>query len=528
MSRASLPHRRARELEARLDACEATTLIAMEVREVRRGESTGRVMRIGGVWSMAARRYVSGIPADWRPDRWFRAGPNQYQVLLDFFDAMHNDQRAAAGLPIIQDILIHGGRRSGKSSALAPAGAMAMIMHPGSVGLILGPVKRHGDRIMSMIRRVLPKSMWTYDRRESLLRLANTSSVSARNASNYNNEIGDGIRWMIIDEAATLPEVVYEKLSPSLYDHNGVCCMATTPRGHNWVQKKSAYAKAHPDGYIRDHTFPAGDNVFLSAGALRRIIEAAETMSKNAYREDVLGEFVPDHGVAFSDFSEENIRFRSDLVGDVTPSLCEATFHHPYRFIAAVDFNFEPTIGAICKFDDLGRPWIIGEVSVSGGATDRWGMALAAKLRELGAVDPVNECIIVADASGDWQGTGKNAPEQPPTWRALERQGWRLETPTGVPRSNPSRRHRIELARSLVCNARGERQLFVDPECTAVIDMFRGLPIKNGLPDRKNQHIHTYDGATYGIYRIWGTGDGELYYGRELVQGLDDGLEQAV
>ena len=527
MAKTNLPNKRARDLEHRLDACEAETLIAMEVREVLRGGGQGRMMRIGGMWSAAARRYVGPIPADWEPRRHFKAGPNQYQVLLDFFDAMGNDDRAEAGIAIIQDILIHGGRRSGKSSALAPAGAMAMIMWPGSLGLIIGPVKRHGDRIMGMIRRVMDPSMWTYDRRDASFRMANTSSVSARNAGNWNNEVGDGLRWMIIDEAATLPEIVYEKLSPSLYDCNGVCCMATTPRGHNWVQKKSVYAKAHPDGYIRDHTFPAADNVFLSQGALRRIIEAAETMSKNAYLEDVLGEYVPDQGIAFGDFSDDNIRRRSEMTKDVTAALCDACFHRPFKFIAAVDFNFEPTIGTILKFDDLGRPWIQAEISVSGGATDKWGHALADQLRALGSTDPTADCIIIADASGDYQGTGKNAPEQPPTWRALERQGWILETPTGQMRQNPSRRHRLELIRSLVCSAKGDRRVFVDPDCTAVIDMFRNLPIKNGLPDRKNQNIHTYDGATYGIYRIWGTGDGELYFGFELVQGLDDYKEIA-
>jgi hypothetical protein len=106
-SNTNLPNKRIRELEDRVAALETDTLIAMEVREQLRGGGRGRVLRVGGMWSMAARRYVAGIPDDWKPRRFFTAGPNQYAVVLDFFDAMGNDARVAQGLPIIQDILIH-------------------------------------------------------------------------------------------------------------------------------------------------------------------------------------------------------------------------------------------------------------------------------------------------------------------------------------------------------------------------------------------------------------------------------------
>lgn len=519
-SNTNLPNKRIRELESRLTACETDTLIAFEVREQLRGGGRGRVLRVGGMWSMAARRYVAGIPADWKPRRYFTAGPNQYAVLLDFFDAMGNDARVAQGLPIIQDILIHGGRRSGKSSALGPCGAMAMVMYPGSLGMILGPRKRHGDRIMAMIRKVLDPSMWTYDRRDASLRLANTSSVVARNAQNYDQEVGDGLRWMVIDEAALLSEAVYDKLSPSLADHNGVCCMSTTPRGHNWVYQKTMKARGGSQA-IRDHVFPAADNVFLSDGALRRLIEAAETLSKNGYIEEILGEYVPESDIAFPDFSDDNIRPREQLTEDVTPALCSACFGKPYRFIAAVDFNFTPTAGGIIQMDRNGSAWIVAEVSTSGGAIDAWGQALSDTLRGLGCNDPLNECIVIADASGDYQGVGKNAGFMPGTWETLLAQGWRVEPPTGMMRKNPSRKGRLDLISAMILNAAGVRRLYVDPGCTHTIDMFRGLPIRDGIPSKKSQHIHYYDGATYGIYRIWGTGDGEhLFYKFPLVNSL--------
>ncbi len=519
-----LPYRQVRELEERVAACEQNVLIAVEVREQLRGGSSGRRIRVGGVWSPIARRYVAPIPDDWRPRRWFLAGPNQYRVILDFVDALDNDDRVLRGLPIIQDILIHGGRRSGKSSAFAPCGAIAMIRYPGSHGLIMGPRKDHGDRITSQIRRVLDPSMWTWDERDALLRLANTAEVRARNANNYNAEVGDALRWMLIDEAALLHENVYMKLSPSLFDKNGVCCMATSPRGHNWVYRKTMKARGGFAG-IKDHTFPMTDNVFLSDAALQRAIEAAQTLSKSAYTEEILGEYIPDAGLAFGDFAEDNIRDPVMMPDDITEKLCDFMFCKKARYIASVDFNYEPTIGAVVKFDSLGRPWICGEIIASSGATDVWGERLAAWLREqpdTRDMDPTDACVIIADASGHYQGTGRNAGHEPATWDTLKAQGWYVESPTGRLRKNPRREERLEIIRSLVYNVAGDRRIFVARDCQYTTEMFRELPLKNGIPNKTSPHIHTYDGATYGIYRVWGTGDGEAFFGAPLVRSLTE------
>lgn len=186
-SNANLPNKRIRELEARApDGVRNGYPDSVQVRDLRgdrTGHPTGRVIRVGGMWSMASRMYVAGIPDDWKPSRFFEAGPNQYQVLLDTTPwATTSASRTAC---IIQDILIHGGRRERQ---VERAGALRRDGNghvPGLVGMILGPRKRHGDRIMAMIRKVLDPSMWTYDRRDASLRLANTSSVVARNAQNY-------------------------------------------------------------------------------------------------------------------------------------------------------------------------------------------------------------------------------------------------------------------------------------------------------------------------------------------------------
>jgi hypothetical protein len=118
----------------------------------------------------------------------------------------------------------------------------------------------------------------------------------------------------------------------------------------------------------------------------------------------------------------------------------------------------------------------------------------------------------------EFRNAGRRAAQEVPTWQALTQQGWYVESPTGKLRKNPRREQRLEIIRALLHNVAGERRLFVDPNCQMVISMFRELPIKSGIPDKTSNHIHTYDGATYGIYRIWGTGDGELFFGRPLVR----------
>lgn len=494
------------EVSLRLEALERTIPLGVRVEEV---AGIGRRIVVGGQWWPAVRAYTGPIDNSLIL-RSFFASRQQYDVIRDAIAAL----ACEPGAP--RDILIHGGRRAGKSSAVAPIVALCAVMRPRSETLIIGPRVAHGRRIQQWIRSVLPPETHDWDPRTNTLRIINGSVIHARASDDYDREIGAALDLLVIDEAATLPRAVYDRLAPGTYDRRGLVVLSTTPRGHNWVY--DVYRTSQKSvGTTRSYRLSFFDNPFVDARAKQDARDRAEVVSSAAYREDVEGEFLPQPDAAFPEWSDDkNVRDIKELGdNDMTTIAAKQIWDRDgVEWIVGVDFNAAPTIGAICKIARDGSWWVAREVSVDGSAIETWGLLLHRALRDLGCDDPQAQAVVVADATGLWQGVHTRGRVDPPTWDVLRAQGWHLDSPTGITGKNPPRAHRLDVARSLVCSGRGRRRFFADPSCSAVIAAMRGLRVRDGKPAPRDPHTHAYDAATYGAYRVHGTGDGDLIFGR--------------
>jgi|TARA_R100000084_G_C4649057_1_gene148555 hypothetical protein len=65
------------------------------------------------------------------------------------------------------------------------------------------------------------------------------SELSVKSADSPESLIGEGIDYLVIDEAAAMPnKLIWEQyLRPTLSDRQGWCLMVSTPRGFNWWHK---------------------------------------------------------------------------------------------------------------------------------------------------------------------------------------------------------------------------------------------------------------------------------------------------
>ena len=62
------------------------------------------------------------------------------------------------------------------------------------------------------------------------------SELWVKSADAPDSLIGEGIDFLVIDEAAAIKKIVWEQyLRPTLSDREGWCLMTTTPRGYNFV-----------------------------------------------------------------------------------------------------------------------------------------------------------------------------------------------------------------------------------------------------------------------------------------------------
>ena len=62
--------------------------------------------------------------------------------------------------------------------------------------------------------------------------------VEGRSADNPNSLLGEGLDWLIVDEAARLREELWEQhLSQRLVDRDGWALLISTPRGPGWFYR---------------------------------------------------------------------------------------------------------------------------------------------------------------------------------------------------------------------------------------------------------------------------------------------------
>ncbi len=136
------------------------------------------------------------------------------------------------------------GARWGKTTA-AVGEAVAAALHPteSSLGWIVGPTFEHAERIytkaIESIKRLSPQRIRSADQRRRRVVVVNLagglSEVHAKSADQPSSLLGEGIDWLIVDEAARLAEEVWTgHLSQRLIDREGWSLLLSTPKGCNW------------------------------------------------------------------------------------------------------------------------------------------------------------------------------------------------------------------------------------------------------------------------------------------------------
>ena len=491
-----------------------------------RGDKSKQI-KVGGRWSTFDQQYISNQIDG--PVKEIALHDAQWRFINHIKDGMlYSIGKLDMDVPI-QDVIFHGGRRSGKSVGLAAAALMWGLARPASVIWIVSLMKRHGERIMKLIKKWLPMDTWEYNAKDKELTLFNYTTIRAINEKYYNTERGDSIDLLLLDEAAFFSERVYNALAPSVYDRNGLVAIASSPNGFNWFYDRAMMAQSE-DPEARASVRVVGmsllENPFLSEAAIKHAEKAAKTLGLEMYKQEILGQFKSPVPLAFEGFSDQlHIRKASELKEErmeMMRVIGEKIFNvDDLQYLVGVDFNFDPTAGAIIQFDKQGRMWVVEE-HISSQGTEQWSVTLEHKLKAMGVKNPKRSTIIIADASGQWQGEGKNAPNKRATWRILRSLGWTVFGPS-VGKVNPWREDRYEIIRALLINARGEPRFFVNPSCEEVLDMVKKLPNHNGIPKKHHKYSHIYDAVTYVAYRIWGTSAGRELWGRDLVfQPLED------
>lgn len=202
------------------------------------------------------------------------------------------------------------GVRWGKSLCAAME-AIASALEPAerSIGWVVAPTYDLADRVFREIQLVVYRhlrhrivAMKEHDRRVLFRNMAGgLSEIRGKSADNPVSLLGEGLDWVIVDEAARLKPAVWEShVSQRLVDKRGWALLISTPRGRGY------FYDLFLRGQGRDEDFeswnrPSWTNPYLDAD----VIEAERTrLPERVFEQEYGGQFVEGSGAVFRNVRE--------------------------------------------------------------------------------------------------------------------------------------------------------------------------------------------------------------------------------
>lgn len=202
------------------------------------------------------------------------------------------------------------GVRWGKSKLAAMEGLSAAI---GSVdrswGWVVAPTYTLADKVFREMlyfsRKFLPEFIINASDAKMKLVLRNIggelSEICGKTAENPDNLLGEGLDWLIADEAARIKQSVWESyLSQRLLDKNGWALLISTPKGRNWFQRMYARGRSRTER-IAAYCYPTADNPLVSAVLLA---QAKDELPEDVFRQEFMADFIDSGGSVFRNVDE--------------------------------------------------------------------------------------------------------------------------------------------------------------------------------------------------------------------------------
>lgn len=202
------------------------------------------------------------------------------------------------------------GARWGKSLCAA-AEAVAAALQPAqrSIGWICAPTYDLCDRvfreIVVIVAEHLRHRIVTLKESEKRLIVRNMagglSEIRGKSADNPVSLLGEGLDWLIVDEAARLKPVTWQSyLSQRLIDKHGWALLISTPKNKGWFHEMYRRGQGNDPDY-QSWNCPSWSNPHLN----RALIEQERSrLPDRVFRQEFGGEFIEGSGSVFRNVRE--------------------------------------------------------------------------------------------------------------------------------------------------------------------------------------------------------------------------------
>lgn len=243
------------------------------------------------------------------------ADPEGARALLEKLQAKVVIPHAGGQQEIMEDEtrfqIVCCGRRFGKTVVGAKKALKKCRSHNQMVWWV-APTYKVVKRGYKEVLRQLPDNVLTHAPpndsafdagRSVVLKFQNGSKMEFYSAERPEGMLGEGVDYVVLDEAATMPKHVWETVvRPTLIDREGQALMISTPRGRNWFYYLWLRGQKDGTGY-KSWRFPTAANPHLPPSEIE---DMKATMPLVTFQQEVLAEFIASAGSVF--------RFNADII----------------------------------------------------------------------------------------------------------------------------------------------------------------------------------------------------------------------
>jgi len=191
------------------------------------------------------------------------------------------------------------GRRFGKTMASANEIIEHAIAYKKTVNWWVSPTYQQAMIVYRMIENALSDTNYMKEnlKSEKRILLRNGSTISFKSADNFNALRGEGVNFLVIDEAATIQREAWEQaLRPTLSDKNGRALIVGTPKGRNWFYELFARGCDPEQTEYKSYSFPTWTNPLIPESEIE---EVKRSLPADVFRQEYEAQFLEDSAGVF-------------------------------------------------------------------------------------------------------------------------------------------------------------------------------------------------------------------------------------
>lgn len=306
----------------------------------------------------------------------------------------------------------------------------------------------------------------------------NGSVIQLKGADNRDGLRGVSLAGAVLDEFCFMAQEVWtEVIRPATSDQLAPVVFISSPAGWNWGKEIYDYAIHGGDENWQAWTFTTADGGNVK---LEEIEAAKRELPERTFKQEYLASFETLSNRVYSNF---------DRLKNVSAEL--ASIRDVKELHIGLDFNVNPmsaTVG-IKAADQL---HIIDEIVLPNSNTTEFCAEVKSRYQNY-------KIYVYPDPAGKARKT--SAAGGTTDFTILQMHGFYVVAPS----AHPPVADRINEVQAMLCNAAGDRRLFISPKCKELIKSLDGMTYKQGTsaPDKSLGLDHVTDALGYKIHSMF-------------------------